>query len=540
MIKSTWAVSLLTMLSRILGLVRDKALVLVFGASGILDAFFLAFTIPNLFRRLFGEGALSSAFIPVFIDYRENRSPSVANRFANIVLTALMLFLTSITAIIILLALGGRQMLPVDDNTSLALKLTATMIPFMPLICVSALLSGMLQSVRIFAIPAAMPVLLNIFIIGTLGYTHYNATDIPQTTAIFYVAAAVVGAGIIQFLVQIPVLWSKGVWIRPSFSLKHEGLNKVLKAMGPTVLGLAVFQINVLLDRLIAYILVGNEGALTHLYLGNRLMQLPLALFGISLATTAFPEIVSHMKREDWKPLFEKISAGIRFLAFLMLPATFGLIALAEPVIRMIFQEPDLVFTDASVYKTSLVLALYAPGLLFVSLQQLFTRIFYAEGDYKTPVSISVKMVFLNLILNVILIHAPDLYIHWATAGNPIVPLGEGGLALSTSITALITAYLLWSTIKERLNKGQAKDLWEEEFSKLKESLTNIVIASAIMGILTWLIARSIPAEPEFWVRLERGIVPVVCGIFSYIIICYSIPVPEIEEFVFKKTEKKK
>ncbi len=535
-IKNTWMVSALTLSSRVLGLIRDKALVLVFGgASGVLDAFFLAFTIPNLFRRLFGEGALSSAFIPEFVDCRENYSVEESNHFASVIFTALGLVLSifSVAVIVICLSISGFVG---NESTLLALKLTAMMLPFMPLICVSALLAGMLQCIRKFGIPAAMPVLLNITILGVLGYFIYYCPN--QENLIYYVAGAVVIGGGLQVLIQMPYLWANGVYVGISTNFGHDRLKTVLKAMGPTVLGLAIFQINVLLDRLIAFLMVDESGALTHLYLGNRLMQLPLALFGISLVTTVFPDIVSHMKRKEWGDLFSKMDTSVRFLIFIMIPSAVGLIVVSEPVVRMIFQEPDLVFSDMDVYKTSAVLALYAPSLVFISIQQFITRVFYADGDYKTPVSISIKMVFLNVGLNIVLIHVPDLYQRWAN--NVDMPLGEAGLALSTTITSIISMCYLWYIMKLRLIKVSSEKVWDDKFSRLSASTSMICIASFGMGIITWLVVRSIPAEPELLVRVERGLISVIVGVASYIIICQVFEIKELNEFDFRKKNKEK
>jgi putative peptidoglycan lipid II flippase len=243
MIRSTWGVSALTLLSRILGLARDKALVLVFGAApAVLDSFLLAFTIPNLFRRLFGEGALSGAFIPVFVDTRENRGPREADRLAGAVLTALTLLLGAATAAGILACLGGARLAGPDSEHGLALTLTAAMLPFMLFVCVAAILGGMLQSVRVFALPAAMPVALNLAFLAVLGYIHFHAPDTEPPQAACWVALAVVAAGAAQVALQWPALLARGVRVLPSFAFRQEGIGRILRAMGPTALGLAVFQ----------------------------------------------------------------------------------------------------------------------------------------------------------------------------------------------------------------------------------------------------------------------------------------------------------
>ncbi|MBN1258068.1 MAG: murein biosynthesis integral membrane protein MurJ [Planctomycetes bacterium] len=538
MILSTWISSLLTLFSRILGLARDKALVMVFGATGgVLDAFLLAFTIPNLFRRLFGEGALSSAFLPVFVDYRENRDPKEANRFAGAVLTALLLFLSGLVLVGIFLCLGGAQLFAEGSKHILTLRLTAAMLPFLIFICLAALGSGMLQSLRCFALPAAMPILLNLGFLGVLGWiTWYSPVKAPREV-IFYVAAAVVAAGVAQLLILYLSLFFKGVRLWPVFSFRHEGLQKVLLALGPAVVGLAVFQINVLVDRLIAYLLCG-EGAMTYLYLGNRLMQLPLGLFGVAMATVAFPELISHMSRKEWSPLFNKLSTSIRFLIFIMLPATAGLIALADPTIRMIFFEPDTnSFGEFQVYRTSVVMACYAPGLFFIALQQLLTRVFYAKGDYRTPVRITAVMVGLNLVLNLILIHAPDLYRQWAYGES--LRLNEGGLALSTSICAMLTAIWMWSVLRRELRVKDALSAWDKAFAPVTATAARIIIAAIATGVFAHWVAGSIPVEPEVLVRVERGIIGLLGGFFGYFIFCYVFDYPEIPEFLWRSKPEK-
>ncbi|MFH0911911.1 MAG: murein biosynthesis integral membrane protein MurJ [Planctomycetota bacterium] len=540
MIRSTWGVGALTLLSRLLGLVRDKGLVLVFGASpGVLDAFLLAFTIPNLFRRLFGEGALSSAFIPAFIDVRENRSAEEGNRLASAVATGLFLLLSGLTLLGIALCFLGWTAAGEGSRHALPLRLTAVMLPFLVFICLSALGSGMLQGVRSFALPAAMPVSLNVMLLAALAYIHWRAGGAPLASSVFYVAFAVVAAGLFQVLLQAAALRGHGVRLRFLPAFGDEGLMRVFRAMGPTVVGLAVFQVNVLVDRLIAYLLIPGTGALTHLYLGNRLMQFPLALFGIALATTAFPEIVSHTTRKEWDALFQKIATGVRFLAFVMLPASFGLMVLAGPVVRMIFQEPDLVFSDAAVYQSALVLACYAPGLFFIGLQLLFVRIFYARGDYKTPVRVTAAMVVMNLLLNLLLIRAPDLYRRWAL-GETAARLGEGGLALSTSIVSLLTAGWMWRLVRREVRERKVREAWERAFRPVFASVARILVAALASGYFTYRVVLSIPREPELLMRLERGLVPVAAGVLAYVIFCYIFEVPEVEEFLWGKKPLKK
>ncbi len=563
--RSTWGVSALTMLSRVLGLVRDWSLIAIFGsAAWVTDAFVMAFRIPNLFRRLFGEGALSAAFIPVFVDARENQEPDAAASLASHVISLLAVVTGAIAAAGIAVCLGAGSFLALGPEITLALKLTAVMLPFLCLICCSALLSGMLQSMRIFSIPAAMAIVLNLCFLASFAYI-YHQQALPPAPApegfhedmIFYVAGAVLAAGLIQVLLQWLSLIFKGLRLRPRFSLDHPGVIQVLKAMGPTALGLGVVQVNVLIDSLIAYgIAVGligapdgqGMGASTYLYLGNRLMQLPLGVFGVAVATTVFPYLASHASRGEDRQLLDRINSAIRLLVFVVLPASIGLGVVAAPLVRMIFQEPDLSFSDLAVYRTSTVLVCYAAGLVFFSLQHLLTRVFYARQDYMTPVRIALWMVGVNLVLNLVLIHAPDLYRHWLgarafriswmleTSHFPLGKgLGEAGLALATTVTALINVLLLWHALRKRLAPTVGEESWEEAIGGLHWAILRIALASVVMGVFVYFSVNSIPYEPELLARLERGLVPVILGIGGYWILCLIIPVPELDEFIRRK-----
>jgi putative peptidoglycan lipid II flippase len=525
MIRSAWISSLLTLASRILGLARDKGLVLVFGpAAGVLDAFLLAFTIPNLFRRLFGEGALSAAFIPVYLKTRDDSGREEADRFASALVTSLAAFLGAIVLAGMLACFGAAAIWPGGDH-ALALRLTGAMLPFLALVCLAAVCAGLLQAERRFALPAAMPILLNVAFLAATTWVWWTRPFGERAGGIYWLAAGVVAAGAVQLLLQWIALRARGVGLKPLWAPSHPGLGRVLAAMGPTAAGLALFQINVLVDRLIAYLLVADDGALTHLYLGNRLMQLPLGLFGVAMATVAFPELVSHLAKKEWKDLFGRLQTATRFLLFILLPAAAGMAAVSEPVVRMIFQEPDLVFDDADVYRTSVVLALYAPGLFFIAWQQLVSRAFYAQGDYRTPVRITAWMVGANLALNLVLVHAPDLYAKYAHGTD--ARLNEGGLALSTSICAIVQALWLWRILRARL-RPQAPAHWDDAFAGMGAAIGRIAAAAAGTGLMAFWIARSIPAEPELLVRVERGLAGVIGGVIVYLILCEVIPVPEI------------
>ncbi len=593
-LRSSRAVSAVTLLSRLLGLVRDKFLVLLFGPPlvWVLDAFIFAFTIPNLFRRVFGEGALTASFLPVFVRTRETESDEAASRVASTVLTALLLATALIAAVGMAVCVGVDAALTPSPQVRLTLQLLVIMLPFLVLICASALLSGMLQGLRSFAIPAAMSIVLNGFFIGTCLYIlllHWPDGSVCSWyeqarcaaralresgafEAIRTVALGVVLAGATQLLIQWPLLRVRGVALGPSFNLSDKRMRQVIQALGPTALGLGVVQVNVLLDNIIAYAMsigvidVSQAGATTYLYLGNRLMQLPLGVIGIAIATTAFPFLATAAAKKDHRGLLESLTDTMRHLLFLVLPAAVGLIVMADPIIRMIYQEPDMAFSDAAVYRSTAVLACYAAGLAFYSLQHLLTRTYYALGDYRTPVKIAIGMVAVNLVLNLVLIHAPDLYRHWIgfdhhLSGLPTVPswgsalladpryrgsvaaLGEAGLALATALTAALNVSYLWAGLRKKLKSQVGPEDWEKQTGHLSNAAIWLVVAALAMGLIVYLIRMSIPPGPELIWRIERALVPCILGVGVYAVVCMIFAIPEWSEYwgsLFgKKPEKK-
>jgi putative peptidoglycan lipid II flippase len=439
-----------------------------------------------------------------------------------------------------LAAFAGAETSP-GREVDLTLRLTATMLPFLMLICIAALLSGILQALRRFAAPAAMSILLNLCFLGAFWWIWSRDGAITETRAIFVVAGAVVLAGLLQVAIQWALVLLRGVRLRPVVGVRKAGAGKVARMMAPAALGLGVVQVNVLVDDLIAGSLAftGAEGAITYLYLGNRLMQLPLGVFAIAVATTAFPFLARHHARGEHDAFLERLETSVRMNAFVMLPAAVGLAILAGPLVRMLFQPPDLSFPDAAVYRTSAVLAAYAAGLFFFSLQHLLTRGFYALGDTRTPVRIAVAMVAVNLVLNLILIHVPDPWRLYVATGAPELPggaaLGEAGLALATSLTAVLNVVLLWAFLGRRLRPHLPPSAWAEALRRVAGSLVRILLASALLAAGVYWTRESLPYEPELWMRIERGLVPVVVGVIGYVVLCTVIPVPELGEFIARR-----
>ena len=547
--RSSRIVSALTLLSRLLGLARDWAMIAVFsGALWITDAFLFAFTIPNLFRRLFGEGALAAAFIPGFLSAREKGGDERAASLGGKILALLLLVTGALAGFGILgctlanlllgpSASGDRA----GQQVRLTLELIATMLPFLCLICCSALLSAALQALRSFALPAAMSCILNLCFLAAFAYIAWAEPAGGDTRTIFYAALAVVGAGVLQVALQWPALVWRGFRFPLRLRWADEDVQMVIKAMSSTVLGLGVVQINVLVDGLIAYALSlrGEGGDNTYLYLGNRLMQLPLGILGVAVATTAFPYLAEHAIKTEYRRFMQILRDALRLTVFTVLPAGVGLAAVADPLVRLLFQKPDLVFSDAAVYQTAAVLACYASGLVFFAVQHLLTRAFYALQNFSTPVRVAGWMVVVNLALNLLLIHAPDPYRYlWEieVIGLPDQRLGVVGLALSTTLTALLNVTILWLLLRRRLRPLAGVSWWDENAGDYLWSLTRMALASGLMGVFVYWVINSIPYEPETLYRAERCLVAIALGVIGYYGLCVVIPVPELNEILGRRS----
>ncbi len=432
----------MTMISRILGLVRDIVCLRYFGAA-IWHYFSLAFLIPNLFRRLFGEGALTAALIPIYTETL-HRDPQTAKHLVHSVVTLLFVILTGFTLLGVLL-LGLLLQVVADGKTLLTLNLAMLMLPYMILVCLTATLSGILHVHRHFAAPAATPIVLNCCIIATVLFFKDWWGEDPWRQ-IYGVAFAVLVAGLLQLLLQVWPLWQAGVSLRLRFWFGDECLKKVMRLMMPMMMGMSVVQFNVLFDSLIAYFLSATddahtsftlfgqlvaypvrEGSISYLYLSQRLYQLPLGVFGLALATAIFP-LLSRCAVENKTEAFNTaLAQGIRLVLFISLPATVGLILVGKPLVKVFFESGDSNFTPFDTEQTAWTLSFYALGLCAYCLQQLVVRAYYSFQDAVTPVKVALGAVGVNLVLNLILI--------W--------PLGTGGLGLATVIGATLQVTVL-------------------------------------------------------------------------------------------------
>lgn len=479
-------VSALTLLSRITGLVRDAVLAAYLGLGVVTDAFFIGFLIPNLFRRLFGEGALTAAFVPHYTDMLKSDA-AMARRFATLTtaVAAVVLALLTVAGEAALLAL---MQLDLSPKNLLAVRFAIIMLPYMPLICLVALLGGILQVHGRFGPPAAAPVILNVVMIGAAFWGAQSTVagdDLHRLATIL--ALSVLAAGALQLVWQVVALYRADA----HFTRHVRGVSPAFRAMVltmlPMLLGLAVFQVNSLMDSLIAYLLAPPEGdgpqqfvlwgmsaaypidtgAVGALQWAQRLYQFPLGVFGIAVATAIFPALAhaaSQAGRAEGGASFDDIlRQGLRLTMFIGLPASVGLILLRQPLTRLIFERGE--FDPQATARVAAILAGYAAAVWAYSMTHVLTRAFYARKDATTPVKFSAAIVGLNLVLNLTLI--------W--------PLGAPGLAWSTAISAAVQVLCLLWAVRRHVAEPVTREVL---ISWARTAALTLVMAAALLPVL--------------------------------------------------------
>lgn len=415
-----------TLTSRILGLVREQVLAAQFGAGDTMDAFNVAFRIPNLVRDLFAEGAMSSAFVPTFTRHLTLHGKADAWRLGNNVINALLL----VTGVLVVIgyAFAGPLVTifapsygAVPGKLELTVSLARVMVPFLTLVAIAAAMMGMLNSLRHYFIPAVSPATFNVVaIVFALGLTPLMpAFGLPGIMAM--AIAALVG-GLMQVLVQWPSLHREGFRYRPVLDLRDPGLHQVLVLMGPGTVGLAATQLNLFITTLLAT--SQGTGAVSWLQYAFRVMYLPLGLFGVSIATAVLPDAARHAALNDRQAIRHTVGRGLALMLVVNLPATCGLVVLSHDIIRLLLERGQ--FTEADTVSTAWALRLYAIGLVGYSTTRITSPIFYALGRSRVPVLLSGVSVTANLVLSMLLVRV----------------MGFGGLALATSTAALLNATL--------------------------------------------------------------------------------------------------
>ncbi len=516
--KTAGIISLFTMISRVFGYVRDGVGGALLGAGLANDAYLAAFRIPNLLRDLFAEGALSSAFIPTFTKTMVDEGQARAWQLVSIVINAVMLVMLGL---VILGEAGAPVIVSVivpgfADNPEkfrLTIHLTRILIPFLSFISLAAVLMGILNSKERFAIPAFAPVMLNLTMIAFGIFICPFFGQRPEQQVIGWAWGAMIG-GSMQMLIQLPAVLKQGYRWRPLIKWNDPGLKKIIRLMGPAVLGLSVTQINLFINTVIASFL--PQGSVTYLYYGNRLMQLPLGVFGVAIATALLPVTSKHIAQGQHDQLVKSLSFGFRLLFMIIVPAAVGIIVLAEPINRLLFQygrfSPEAVsaVAQASIY--------YSLGLLAFAGVKVVVPTFYALNNAKIPVIAAVVAVVVNIGLNLLLMQS----------------MGYKGLALATSVAAFVNFTILIIMLHRLVGKLDGK--------RILNSLLRIMAAGLGMGFIVyqgsqgWLAhaGASIPRLELAW----KVIALIIFGIGAYAAFSWFFQVPEQKQ-VWKLIKKK-
>ena len=500
--RAAGVVGVFTFLSRILGLVRDILIANFFGSGMSADAFFVAFRIPNLLRRLFAEGSFTVAFIPVFTEYLQNKSRQEAFLLARVVLTFLICIVTVVTifgvifspVIVRVIAPGFGGM---GEKYSLTVLLTRIMFPYIFLVSLLALFMGILNSLKHFAAPAIAPIFLNLSMITVLIFI------IPSMkTPTVGLSFGVIVGGFIQMALQVPFLLRKGLSFLPKWDPGHPALKKIGILMIPTIFGSAIYQINQLIGTLLASLL--KEGSVSYLYYADRLVQFPLGVFAIAISTAVLPSLSREAAMGDMYRLKQTLSYALRLTMFITIPAMVGLIALRQPIITLLFQRGA--FTSFTTTMTAQALLYYSLGLWAFAGLRIFVSAFYSLQDTKTPVKVAVVAMIANVAFSITLMG----------------PMKHGGLALALSLASTLQLFILIFLLQRRLGGIEGK--------VVINSMVKSFLSACIMGICIYFLQLEL-----FGGIATQGVVHFAFGIL--IVICVGIVIYGISSFVLRSKE---
>ena len=461
--KAAGIVGAATLLSRILGFVRDVVVAWFFGAGLVADAFFVAFRIPNLLRRLFAEGSLTISFIPVFTEYLYKCDREEAFRLARSAWWLLAITLAAVTVLGLVLSpliirIIAPGFSPSPGKFELTVLLTRIMFPYIFFIGLVALSMGILNTLGHFAAPALAPVLLNLAMIGSVLILspHMEKPSVG-------LAIGVIIGGVLQLGLQIPFMIRKGFYLFVRSPLYHAAVKRIALLMTPAVFGAAVYQINIFVGTLLASLL--PEGSVSYLYYADRLVQFPLGVFAIALATAVLPSLSRQAAVSDMEGLRASFSYALKLVFFVTIPAMTGLIILREPIVRLLFQRGA--FDPAATRLTAEALLYYALGLWAFSGVRIVVATFYALQDTKTPVRLAVIALLVNVVLSILLMG----------------PMRHGGLALAASLASGVNLILLIRALKKRLGWIGADDILQSVF---KSTASAAVMGGVIALVALW------------------------------------------------------
>lgn len=494
--RSTFIVSAMTMLSRVLGLVRDMVLLNVFGAGKDFDTFVVAFRIPNFFRRLFAEGAFSQAFIPILTEYKTTKLHDevqiLISRVFGCLLTimsVLTLFAMVAAPVIIYAYAPGFHTDPAKYD--LAVDMFRLTIPYLMFMSLTAFASSILNSYGSFSTPAFAPVLLNVAMIAGAWWL---APHMAQP--IMALGWAVVIAGVLQLAIQIPELWRKKLLIPPKIDFKHEGVERILKLMLPALFGVSVTQINLLLNTIWASFM--QDGSVSWLYSAERMTELPLGLIGVAIGTVILPSLSARKAEHDQTKFRAMLDWAARVIVLVGVPASIALFMLSTPIIQALFQRGEFDVRDTEM--TAMALQCMSAGVLAFMLIKVFAPGFYAMQDTKTPVRVGLMAVAANAILNVIFIGIFKL-IDWHAE--------HMALAIASSGSALVNAGMLYYYLHKR-DIFRFGAHWKKLF--IQFAIANLTMIAALWYALTWY-----DGSASQWIRILEVAGLCIVGVVAYV-----------------------
>ncbi len=499
MIHSTGLIGIATATSRVLGFIRDIVFASFFGTSVVAQAFVVAFRIPNTLRDLVGEGAINSAIVPVLSEYKALGDEKEFARAAKVLFNIALVTLSLLTVLgIIFSPVIVRLMAPGfaadPDKFRMTVMLNRAMFPYLVVIGLTAYTMGVLNSLKHFAAPAFGPCLMNLVLIASTVWLY------PRV-GVMGLAVGVVVGGIVQLAINIPVMYRYGISINFREGFRHAAVNRIGKLLIPRAMGTGVYQINIFVDTMLASLSsVVGAGGVAALYYSNRLIQFPLAIFGLALAQAALPKMSHEFASNDIALMKRTLQFSLRVVLFIMVPAGFGLAVLGDPIIRILFQRGE--FTAYSTAITQNALFFYSFGLFAYGGIKLLVTAFYSMHDTKTPV----KTAFIAVIVNIVL----SLLLMWH--------MKLGGLALATSISASFNFIMLYVLLRNKIGDFGT--------GAIMHSLIRVLASSVLMTVVLKTLSVKLA---------HMGVIGLCIAIFSgavsFLLISYMLGVREIKDF---------
>ena len=460
-LKSASIITLVTVVSRVLGYVRDQRIALLLGTTPAADAYVLAYRIPNLFRRLVAEGSMTASFIPVFTGYMREKTKEEVWDFANRLFWTLALVAAVITILGMVFSPTVVHLFAGNNVAAAqAIELNRIIFPYLFFIALAALAMGILNCFHIFGLPAATPVFLNLAtILFTFAAVRKYFND-PATA----IAVGVLVGGVLQFLIQVPLLVHKGMKFKFGISFLHPGIQNVARLMIPRLFGIGIGQINLFIDTRFATAAIMPEGSLAALYLADRVMELVLGGYAIAVATAILPMMSHQAAAKDYEALKNTLTFSVRIVAFITIPAALGLMILREPIIRVLFQHGQ--FVAASTKLTARALLYYSIGLPALATVKLIVPAFYSTRDTKTPVIIAGISLVINIVLNIIFMQFLFKRVQ------------NGGPALATALACYFDFFALFIIFRIRYGRMGTMEILK--------SFSKICLCAGLMGVACW------------------------------------------------------